>query len=398
MSSKPGSIFGGMLLIAGSCIGAGMLGIPIITGIAGFLPTLIMFFLTWAFMTATGLLLVEVNGWYPGKVNLLTMIETTIGKSYRYLSWLLYLGLFYSLLVAYLVLSGDLLSTFLLPFTGAKIPSWIGSTFFVILFGWIVYLGTKPVDISNRFLMLGKIVCYIGLVILGLGAVSSEKLLRSDINYMLIGLPLLFTSFGFHNMIPTVTTYMKGDLRRVKLTIISGSFFTLLIYLIWEIIVLGILPIQGIETTLANNEDATQALVRYLGISWISSFGQGLAFFAILTSFLAQSLGLVHFWEDGLKLKYRERENIWICLLTLAPPLIVSIFFPDLFFQALNFAGGFCAVILFGIFPACMVWKGRNRRPEAKTYQVFGGKSLLFVILIFAIFVFLYQLTSMIKG
>jgi tyrosine-specific transport protein len=42
--NKPGSIFGGVLLIAGSCIGAGMLGLPIITGIAGFFPSLLMFF------------------------------------------------------------------------------------------------------------------------------------------------------------------------------------------------------------------------------------------------------------------------------------------------------------------------------------------------------------------
>ena len=40
---KEGSVFGGMLLIAGSCIGSGMLGIPIVTGVAGFFPSLLMF-------------------------------------------------------------------------------------------------------------------------------------------------------------------------------------------------------------------------------------------------------------------------------------------------------------------------------------------------------------------
>ena len=64
MSEKHGSILGGMLLITGSCIGAGMLGLPILTGLAGFYPTLVMFFLAWAFMTTTALLLVEVNGWH----------------------------------------------------------------------------------------------------------------------------------------------------------------------------------------------------------------------------------------------------------------------------------------------------------------------------------------------
>lgn len=44
MNEKRGSVLGGMLLIAGSCIGAGMLGLPIVTGLSGFFPSLAMFF------------------------------------------------------------------------------------------------------------------------------------------------------------------------------------------------------------------------------------------------------------------------------------------------------------------------------------------------------------------
>ena len=40
---KEGSVIGGILLIAGSCIGAGMLGLPILTGLVGFFPSLILF-------------------------------------------------------------------------------------------------------------------------------------------------------------------------------------------------------------------------------------------------------------------------------------------------------------------------------------------------------------------
>ncbi len=34
MNEKSGSVLGGMLLIAGSCIGAGMLGLPVLTGLS----------------------------------------------------------------------------------------------------------------------------------------------------------------------------------------------------------------------------------------------------------------------------------------------------------------------------------------------------------------------------
>ena len=39
---KKGSVIGGMLLITGSCVGAGMLGLPIVTGLVGFFPSLIL--------------------------------------------------------------------------------------------------------------------------------------------------------------------------------------------------------------------------------------------------------------------------------------------------------------------------------------------------------------------
>ena len=88
MNEKQGSVIGGMLLIAGSCIGAGMLGLPIVTGLSGFFPSLIMFFCGWLFMTSTALLLVEVNGWFSRQVNLLTMTQHTLGKWGQGICWI----------------------------------------------------------------------------------------------------------------------------------------------------------------------------------------------------------------------------------------------------------------------------------------------------------------------
>ncbi len=38
------NLLGGILLIAGCCIGAGMLGLPVLSALAGFTPSLFMFF------------------------------------------------------------------------------------------------------------------------------------------------------------------------------------------------------------------------------------------------------------------------------------------------------------------------------------------------------------------
>src|SRR5262245_22134209 len=201
-NGKPGSLVGGILLIGGSCIGAGILGLPILTGLAGFFPSLVMFFAAWIFMTLTGLLLVEVNSWFSTQVNFVSMVGQALGRFGRALSWLLYLFLFYALLVAYISGSGGLSSTFFQTFLEWKIPAWVGSIFFVLHFGSVVYRGTRPVDLWNRVLMVGKIASYIGIVILGMKYVNLELLSHTQPSFTLFSLPILVISFGFHNMIP----------------------------------------------------------------------------------------------------------------------------------------------------------------------------------------------------
>ncbi|MCH9630011.1 MAG: Tyrosine-specific transport protein [Chlamydiia bacterium] len=396
--TKTGSIFGGMLLISGSCIGAGMLGLPILTGVAGFLPTLIMFFAAWLFMTLTGLLLVEVSTWFHTPVNLLSMVDKTLGKTGRICGWILYLFLFYALGVAYLSSSANHTNYFFNHVLMLNIPVWFSSVFFVIVFGWLIYLGTRPVDLFNRGLMFAKIVVFACLLILGANFVKSKLLLYTDFKYSLFSLPILIISFGFHNMIPSLYSYLGGDVKRIKSSILAGSLLTLLVYVLWEIIALGILTVNGpngILESYHNDIGAAQALRNVLGSNSLGIFAQLLAFFAILTSFIAQSLSLVHFLGDGLKVKKKKRENVWLCLLALGPPLLFSIIFPQLFFAAINFAGGVCAVILFGVLPVLMVWIGRYRHKIPSNYKIMGGQPLLVCIMLFALFVVVYQVTNM---
>lgn len=395
---KEGSIFGGVLLIAGSCIGAGMLGLPIITGIAGFFPSLLMFFFAWLFMTMTGLLLVEAGGWFPHRVNMLSMVERCLGKGGKIVCWVTYLFLFYALLVAYISGIGDLFSTFVQQAFSSKISAWVGSIIFVLIFGRVTLYGTRKVDHWNRLLMALKILFFLALIFIGVKYIHPKLLLRTEPAYTLFALPILITSFGFHNMVPSLTEYMNRDLKRVKITIVLGSLFVLAIYLLWEVLVLGIVPIKGSGGLLESykmSREGAQVLSLFIRSSWVTLFAQGLAFFAMLTSFLAQALSLVHFLADGLKVEKKERENIWLCLLALAPPLILSMIYPRLFFKALNFAGGICAVILFGILPVLMVWLGRYKKQQISSYEAPAGKVGLVLLFSFALFIFIFQISSM---
>jgi len=372
-----------------------MLGLPILTGIAGFFPSFIMFVIAWLFMTTTALLLVEVLGWYKKPVNMISMVGDTLGPLGKILCWITYLFLLYALIVVYMSLSGNHASLFAKDMFDIPLPNWVGTLFFVLLFGWIVYLGTKKVDYVNRYLMIGKIISYALVIFLGLKFITPKLLLHWEPKYALFSFPILIISFGFHNMIPVLMQYMGGDRKRVRLTIYSGSILAFGIYLIWELVALGILPPSEIIQSYVNDIDAAQTIQLYLGSNWIGYAAQSLAFFAILTSFLAQTLSLSHFLGDGFKIKKTDQENIWMCVLALLPPLIFTMFFPELLFAALNFAGGICAIVIFGIFPALMVWIGRYQNKKLLPDRVPGGKGILLLVLLIASFIFCYQLTVM---
>jgi len=246
--------------------------------------------------------------------------------------------------------------------------------------------------------MVGKITVFLLLVFIGATYIRPALLVQTDAKYALLSLPLLIISFGFHNMIPSLVTYLKGDIRRVKWTIVGGGIIAFAIYLIWEILVLGIVPIGGLNGLAANlkqDKEASQALATMVGSPAISVFAQALAFFAILTSFVAQALSLVHFLADGMHIPYKNKENGWLCVLALAPPLVLALIYPQLFFKALNFAGGICTVILFGFLPVMMVWIGRYRRKGKTSYEVPGGKLTLFAIFLFALCILFLQLSVM---
>lgn len=392
---KEGSIFGGILLVAGCCIGAGMLGLPVLSSLAGFAPSAVTFFVCWLFMVCTGLLLLEVNLWFGEDVSLITLAEKTLGKVGKWVSWGTYLFLFYSLMVAYVAASGSLVVDFIDQFTGYALSEWMGSLLFALLFGYLIYQGTQAVDHFNRFLMFGLIVTYIGLVILGGKHVQADRLYRQDWRAVSLVIPAAILSFGFHNLVPSLTTYFRSNLRSLKIVIVVGSAIPLLIYLIWEWLILGIVPLEGIggfKDALDHGEMATQALKAAVGYSWVLDLAQAFAFFAIITSFLSVALSFVDFLADGLGIQKTHEGRIFLIGCVLVPPFIFALLYPTIFLVALTYAGGFGAVTLFGILPALMVWRGRYIQKLGLFPMIPGGRLSLVLIMAFAIWVMALQI------
>lgn len=360
---KRGSLWSGIMFIGSSCLGVGMLALPVQTGFCGFMPSLVLFFMAWLFMTVSALYIVDVQHRFQKEVHFISMIEEKLGRKAMQACWFIYLFLFYSLLVAYIAASGQHVQSWAQVYGGFAIPGWVGSLFFVLFFGWIIYLGTKRVDQLNQFLMMAKMGAFAVIIFLGLPMIEEKYLSHVDWSYAFFPFPLLVIAFGFHNMIPTIYTYMGGNVRKVKGAILGGSLFVFFVYVIWQMMALGVIPLGGdfgIKESYLQGHDAATAISYLMGSSEMVFFAQMLAFFAILTCFLAQAMTVVHFLADGLRVAGREKGPVFVCALALAPPLMVTLINPTIFFAALNFAGGVCALLLFGLFPAWMVLKEKG--------------------------------------
>lgn len=391
---QKGNLLGAILLVAGCCIGAGMLGLPVLSSLAGFVPTTTLFFVSWFFMVCTGLLLLEVNLWFKNDVSIISMADKTLGLPGKIIGWFGFLFLFYTLMVAYIEGTGELVADFIQELTGQVVPAWIGSVFVAGLFGVMVYLGTHAVDLFNRVFMVGLMASYALLITLGASHIDSSLLKHSDWKQVYLVIPAMIISFGYHNLIPTLSTYLQGNLAQLRLTIIIGSAIPLLIYLLWEWLILGIVPVDTFRTALDQGDMATRALKNEIGSSWVADLAHYFAFFAIVTSFLGVALSFVDFLSDGLHIPKNRTGKIKLCLLVIALPLLFVMVYPKLFLVALRYAGSFGALLLFGVLPAAMVWSGRYYKKIKGDILVPGGKFTLAAVILLSFVIMLIQVVN----
>ena len=371
---------GGVLLVAGTSIGAGMLALPVFTGFMGFVPALIFLGLCWLFMFVTAMLFLQVNLSLDGEPNLVTMAEKTLGVWGKAFSWVVYLLLLYSLTAAYIAACSPLFVNAAATLLGVPVPDAFGPFPLLIFFGIIIYLGTKTVDYLNRFLMLGLVLSYFLLVIFLPQHVQGNLLQHVDFQASWLAVPMMITSFGFHIIIPTLTTYMRHNVARLRWMVFVGSVIPLLVYVLWEILALGIVPITG-DNGLANAFEhglkASEPLSKLIHNPTLSLGISFFSFFAIITSFLGVSTSLSDFLKDGFKLKKTSGGKALACLLTFIPPLIFVLFYPRGFLTALQYAGVFVALLL-GLLPALMAWR-LNR--------TYFKKCLLIVVILVSILI-----------
>ncbi len=388
MSILSNRVIGALMLIVGTSIGAGMFALPIACSGVGFLTSSFLIVLCWIVMLAGALLILEVNLWLPKGSNMVSMAEKTLGIPGKIATWIIYTLLLYTLMSAYISGGSDVLQS-LLGLIGFSISSTFSTAIFTFIFATIVYQGIKVVESINTPLMFAKILIYLLLVIFIAPYIKIDFLkVAGELTYLSSALLLLVTSFGFAVLIPSLREQFNDNVKLLRNVICIGSLFPLIFYLMWNAVIMGVIPRAGTEGLFVLNQsthattELTKDLTLMLGNSRIIDLFRGFSAIGMLTAFLGVSLCLFDFLADSLKAQKQGKSGFLLLITCFLPPFFIVLLYPGAYIKALSYAG-ILVVLLLIFLPTIMAYFGRYKHHlKSVEFKVPGNKLTLFAMFI----------------
>lgn len=375
------SILSVALFVTGATVGAGLLALPVQTGLAGIIPSAAGFFLAWGLMLGTGFILSNtfIRSERPVE-DLPSLFEQSLGQWSKWLVIPGYLLVFYGVMVAYLCGSGSILVNLF----GQESMHALFLLLFFIPSTAVILAGLKVIHKANFWFMILLLCSFVALMWLAGRDVQAQRYDHVDWLFLPSAMPIILSAFCFQNIVPTICRSLNNDVDQIRKTLILGTFLAFAINAAWILVVIGVLPLEGngagsIAYALQHNEPATVPLSKHLQSDAIATTGMIFSIAAFFTSYIAVGVGLRNFLGD-LVGPYCENFSSWIVpAIAFLPPLFISYLYPELFLKVLNLVGGIGIVLLFGILPAFILIKKQRSKPF---FHRAGGYLLLGIFII----------------
>ncbi|MDR1012621.1 MAG: hypothetical protein LBL40_02110 [Coxiellaceae bacterium] len=392
---------GSVLIVIGSIVGAGMLAMPLVGAFSGFAWSTILVFILWMVAMVTGFLVVEVNLTLPANsCSFSSMAEHTLGTFGKIVTWISYLFLLYAILVAYVIGGSNILSNTIEFLFHIQVPNWMCAIFFTLTLGMAVFWSTKVVDYFNRNLMSLKGFLLLATLIFIVPHLDLNKLLISpnvvQFRYLYGAIPVFASAFCYHFVIPSLRIYIGDKPQQLRMIVIIGTTFALIVYLWWLASAFGIIPLVGNNSfvSITNDPRPPSELVSLITLlinnKFLTTSINGFANIALTTAFLGVALGLFDFLADGLKRPNTRFGRLQTASLTFIPPLLFGILCPKGFVKAMNFASISVAVLTI-ILPVLMAFSSRKIQKKSP-YRVKCGNMTFILILLTGITVVILAL------
>ncbi|MDU1086366.1 MAG: tyrosine transporter TyrP, partial [Leclercia adecarboxylata] len=310
-----------------------MLAMPLAAAGVGFGVTLVLLGVLWALMCYTALLLLEVYQHVPADTGLGSLAGRYLGRFGQWITGFSMMFLMYALTAAYISGAGELIASSVNDWFNADITPATGVIFFTLIGGGVVCVGTSLVDLFNRFLFSAKILFLIVMLALLAPHIHKVNLLTLPLEkgLALSAIPVIFTSFGFHGSVPSIVSYMNGNVRKLRWIFITGSAIPLVAYIFWQLVTLGSINSSTFMGMLASHTGLNgllQALREVVASPHVELAVHLFADLALATSFLGVALGLFDYLADLFQRSRTLSGRMQTGAITFLPPLAFALFYP----------------------------------------------------------------------
>jgi len=385
-------------LVSGTCIGGGMLALPVQTATSGFVYSFFALVLCWGFMTYTGLLLAEATMWIKNETHFTSLSRILVGDWMRLLAAGVYLFMNYLSLVAYTAGGAALFQHYIASFTGLQLGYEQCCVLFTLIFGSMIYLGAFMVGKINFLFMVGLGICYFFLA--GLSASYVEVARYQYFPYWreAMGIfSIILATFSYQMVVPSICLQLNYQADKIKKAIIFGTTIPFVIYTLWLMVIHGVVPIggeNGLLNALERGASATEPLRAQFDHWSLSALSDLFALCAVVTSYLGLSLALFYFLKDCFhEIKFDLSKNM-IIVASIVPTLFLAMMYPKALVHCLDLSGAYGDTILSGMIPVTMVWIGRYKKNYTGEFRIPGGKPALVLAAGFYFYIFAWQLIA----
>lgn len=293
------TFFSAVAVLVGTCIGAGVLGIPYVAAKSGFIVALFYILFIGAVMLLVNLYLGEVALRTKEDHQIAGYAQKYLGRRGRFITQVATVFGIYSAIVAYLLGVGASLSFFI-----------FGDFSYTVVFGVIFgafmsALLYRGIGALKRFERVGVSIVLLLLVSIFVWLfpkVDFSNLVTYD--FGLLFLPfgvVLFALMSFH-AIPELKIILKKDRKSLKKSLLIGTLISIVFYILFSFVVVGYM---GVDTP----EVATLALSPIFVV---------LGIFTMFTSYLALGNALIENLEFDNKM---SELKSWV-LASLVPILL----------------------------------------------------------------------------
>lgn len=405
-------IFGSILMLLGTCLGAGMLALPLTAAPYTFGTNFIFLLASWIIMTIGAFAILEVNLWMPSGSNLFTMAKNTLGSVGNILSIIIYLLLLYALISAYIAGCSDILHGLLANYNW-DLASWQTTLIVFVLLFTVIAGGIRIIDLTNRLLMITKLTAFFTMLFLMMSQIDVDLTTMGQTitsGYSIDSFMVMNTAFGFAIILPSLRAYLDDNHKSLTTTLIIGCCIPLILYSLWVLAVQGLIPKEGDNglIAIANSSNPNTNLISSIasnsGYVLLALFSKTFISISAITSFLGVGLCLVDFIHDMVGSAWNKYyagiqqnscvKNIVVYILSFALPLIIVLINPGIFIAALSYAGILVLSFLV-LIPLAMLYSGRYRLDYVGKRFIPGGKIFILVLIALTVVILLYSISKM---